>query len=87
MIKQTDYPNIHWLPKEQYQQAVTQVRLQIGSILFPLRKYGQDYYVDGAIDEITKLCEDFGLRVRGADHPICTPDSQADNSYHDDGWY
>lgn len=70
MVGKQDYPNIHWLPDNDYQKAVTQLRLHIGNVLFPLRKYGQGYFVDGAINQITKLSEDFGLRVRGIDHPI-----------------
>jgi len=61
---------IFWLPQEQYDKAVLQLRLQVGGIMHPLRMYGQDPFVDQAIDEIVRLTEDFGLRVRGVDKPI-----------------
>ena len=60
----------HWLKEEEYKKAIGQLRLQVGAVMKPLRLYGQDIYVDGAIAEIIKLAEDFGLRVRGVDKPI-----------------
>ena len=63
-------PGIHWLSDEDYQKAVTQLSMQIGSALRPLRGYGQGVYCDGAANEIVKLCEDFGMRVRGVDKEI-----------------
>ena len=65
------HKDIPWLPDEDYQKAVTQLKLQIGAVLEScFHMYGLDAYIPGAITEITKLCEDFGLRVRGVDHPI-----------------
>ena len=58
------------IPEADYQKAITQLRLSVGGILRPLRKYGQDVFVDSAIVEIVKLAEDFSLRVRGVDKPI-----------------
>ncbi len=62
--------NIYWLEELQYKKAMGQMRMQVGVALEPLRLYGQGIIVDGAIDEIMKLAEDFGLRVRGKDKPI-----------------
>lgn len=56
------YPRIS---DKEYQQAVTQLRLQLGGVLYPLRMYGQNPYVDGVIPAIVELCEQFGMRVRG----------------------
>ena len=65
-----DISEIHWLPEEEYERAVGQVRLQLNEIMRPLMLYGQAPYVYQAINEIIKITEDFGLRVRGIDHPI-----------------
>ncbi len=61
---------IHWLPEDEYQKSVTQLRLQIGAVLQVFNIYGMDVYIPGAQVEIIKLCEAFGLRVRGMDKPI-----------------
>lgn len=61
---------IHWLPDEDYQKAVGQLSMQVAGALRPLRMYGQVVYCDSAVGEIIKLCEDFGLRVRGVDKAI-----------------
>ena len=61
---------IHWLPQQEYDKAVGQLRMQIATALHPLRLYGQDIYVDAAIANVVSLAEDFGLRVRGIDVPI-----------------
>jgi hypothetical protein len=65
-----DGKEINWLSDEDYAKAIWQFRSQVGGILKPLEKYGQKPMVDGALISITKLAEDFGLRVRGIDHPI-----------------
>ena len=70
MDKPAEYGNIHWLSDEAYLKARTQLDLQIGGVLHPLRLYGQGPFVDQACNEIVKLCEDFALRVRGVDKPI-----------------
>ena len=61
---------IHWLPDEEYQKAVAQLRLQLNGVFSVFNTYGLDVYVPGAISEAVKLAEDFGLRVRGVDKPI-----------------
>jgi len=63
-------PNFPWLSEEEYSKAKGQLRLQIGGALHPLRMYGQDVYVDTAVDIILDMAEDFGLRVRGYPRPI-----------------
>lgn len=63
--------NIHWLPEEEYKKAVGQLRLQINGILGQtFNMYGLGDAIPGATSAIVKLAEDFGLRVRGEDHPI-----------------
>ena len=62
--------DIHWLPEEEYQKAVTQLRMQLGGVFKPFRIYGLDVFTTGAVDEVVRLCEDFGLRVRGMDKAI-----------------
>ena len=39
-------------------------------MLSVFRGYGNGVFIPEAIDEIAKLCEDFGLRVRGIDKAI-----------------
>ncbi len=60
----------HWLSDEDYRKAITQLRLQVGGVFEPFDMYGLQTFIPTAIDEIVKLCEDFGLRVRGVDKPI-----------------
>jgi len=69
-MEQPTNNEVHWLPKEEYDKAVGQLRLQLGGVFDPFRKYGMDLFIPGAIVECTKLAEDFGLRVRGIDKPI-----------------
>jgi len=76
MDKPKEYGDIHWLPDENYQKAIGQLRLQINGALRPLRSYGQAVYCDQTADAIVKLCEDFGLRVRGVEHAIHSSEAQ-----------
>ena len=61
---------IHWLSDSDYAKARTQFSMQVGGVLQTFAMYGMDIYIPGAQAEIVKLAEDFGLRVRGVDHPI-----------------
>jgi len=61
---------LHWLPKEDYDKAVGQFRLQLNGVMEPFRQYGQDVFIPQAIEECVRLAEDFGLRVRGMPKPI-----------------
>jgi len=67
IAKEKDIP---WLEDEEYQKAVGQLRLQLNGIYSVFASYGMQVYIPQAIEETVKLCEDFGLRVRGIDHPI-----------------
>jgi hypothetical protein len=58
------------IPQESYDKAVGQFRLQLNGIMNCFRCYGLQDDVDGAIIEIIKLAEQFGMRVRGVDKPI-----------------
>ncbi len=63
-------PCVHWLSDEEYQKLVGQLRVQLSGVFRPFHYYGMDVFVPPAINECVKLAEDFGLRVRGVDHPI-----------------
>ncbi len=52
-------------------KAIGQFRLQLGGLLFPLRKYGQAVYVDGVMPEIINLAIQLHLRLSGEENPIC----------------
>jgi hypothetical protein len=64
------YPRVHWLSDEDYEKAKGQLTTQLNGVFSPFCKYGLDVLVPGAMEEVVRLCEDFGLRVRGIDHPI-----------------
>ena len=70
MIDKNRIEGIHWLSDEDYSKAVGQLRLQLNGVFRPFDLYGLDVFIPGAIDEVIKLCEDFGLRVRGVEQPI-----------------
>ena len=60
----------HWLDNDSYDKALGQARLQLGEIMSVFNMYGHDIFIKGAVEECIKVCEDFGMRVRGKDHPI-----------------
>jgi len=59
----------NWLDGMEYQKALTQFKLQLDGVFEPLFK-GEHFDIHESIAEITKLAEDFGLRVRNVDKPI-----------------
>jgi len=61
---------LNWLPEDDYQKAVGQLRLQLNGVFQPFNQYGLEVFIPGAIHEVVKLAEDFSLRVRGYDKPI-----------------
>lgn len=61
--------NVKWLSGVRYQMSLTQFRLQLNGVFEPLLQ-GEKLDVYEAMAEITRLTEDFGLRVRGIDKPI-----------------
>ena len=61
---------ITWLSDEDYKKAVGQLRLQLVGVFTPFECYGLQAFIPGATIIVIKLAEDFGLRVRGVDHPI-----------------
>jgi len=65
-----EYSDIHWLSNADYAKAVGQFRLQLNGVLQPFNIYGLNVFMPGAIEEIVKLAEDLGLRVRGIDKAI-----------------
>ena len=58
------------LSDEDYIKAIGQFRLAVGALLSVFHRYGLNVFIPGVQDEIVKLAEDFGLRVRGVDKPI-----------------
>lgn len=62
-----------WWDEDEYKKIMGQYRLQLNEILLPLRKYGQDVYVDGAIEQLMILSEKLGMRLRGKDIPVILP--------------
>ena len=63
----SNYPKVS---QDDYDKAKGQFRLGLHPILNCFRCYGQDHDVDEATEEIVRLAELFGMRVRGADIPI-----------------
>jgi len=59
-----------WWDDDEYAKMLGQFRMQLNEILFLLRKYGQDAYVEGAQHEIMQLVEIFGQKIRGVDKPL-----------------
>ena len=60
-----------WLDDELYNKGKFLVRGTIMNILKPLEMYGQKSYVEQAIEELWKVCEDWGIYVRGnIDKPL-----------------
>ena len=70
MGKPAEYGNIQWLSEDEYKKVVGQLRLHMANVFTPFNKYGLQDYIPNAVIEAVKLCEDFGLRVRGVDKPI-----------------
>lgn len=58
------------ISQSEYDKALGQFRLQLNGIMSNFRCYGMNEDVDGASEEIVKLAEQFGMRVRGKDVPI-----------------
>ena len=59
-----------WWDDESYAKMIGQFQLQLNDILYPLRMYGQEIYVDGAHAEIMELLHIFGQKIRGVDKPL-----------------
>jgi hypothetical protein len=74
-------PQIHWLTDEQYQKLVGSLRLQLNGVFRPFHQYGMDVFVTPAVNEVVKLCEDFGLRVRGVDKIMSIEAIRKQNGY------
>lgn len=65
----TNPENYNWLPQPDYDKAIGQLRMALGGIMSPLDKYGNREYVTMCIEEIIRLAEIFGQKVRGKDKP------------------
>lgn len=59
------------LSDESYATAIGQFRMAVGGVLRVFDMYGMGVYIGNAQEEIVRLAEDFGQRVRGnLDKPI-----------------
>ena len=54
----------------EYDKAKGQLRLQLNGVFQAFNLYGLHIFINGAIDEVMELAEQFGQRVRGKDIPI-----------------
>ena len=67
---------IPWLDDEHYKKRIWFLRRNIEELLYEALgmkehdQYGLKVYIPGAVEEIVKLAEDFGLIVRGIDKPL-----------------
>ena len=68
VVKKDNYA--HWLEENRYNKLMGQTKLVVGQILNPLRMYGQEVFVDGAMIELMHLFEVHGKVLRGIDVPI-----------------
>ena len=57
--------NIYWLPDEEFQKALTQLRLQLGEIMSVFHLYGMGALIPGALEEQIEVAIDFSKRCRG----------------------
>ncbi len=60
----------NWLSDEDYQKAVGSLRLHVAGVLGVFDTMGMGVFINEAAEQIVKLSEDFGLRVRGIDKMI-----------------
>jgi len=59
------------LSDESYDKAVGEFRFNVNKVLRVFNMYGMGVHVESAQEEIVKLAEDFGQRIRGdLDKPI-----------------
>jgi len=69
-----------WLSDEEWKKLQFRIRGQLNAVLNPLRAYGQDVYVDGAIEELLVLFDLYGQAIRGKDIPVTVRESYAPKS-------
>lgn len=80
---------IYWLSEEEYKKAIGQLRLQFNGIFEPFHRPGSDTVTSSIvgmtltpmIEELLKLAEDYGLRVRGVNKVISLDIIRRDKSY------
>lgn len=58
------------ISQKEYDKAKGQLRLQLNGVFQAFNIYGLQIFINGAIDEVMELAEQFGQRVRGDDIPI-----------------
>jgi hypothetical protein len=54
---------------EDFLKIMGQFRLKLTDVMRPLRRYGQDVYVDGCSEEIESLAFQMYLKLSGIDMP------------------
>jgi hypothetical protein len=62
------------LDDTEFDKIVGQYRLKLNGLLYPLRAYGQAYYVDGLIPELESLGIQLHLKLSGVDMPYTVND-------------
>ncbi len=63
-------PVTPYLPDDEWDKAVGQLKLQLNSAFDDFHMYGMDVYIPNGIAKAAELAIDFSLRTRGLDHPI-----------------
>ena len=72
----TAYPR---LSDEEYAKALGQASGAFRDITMCFNRYEHKDFISGAVLECIKVCEDFGMRVRGKDHTIGLKPSERKN--------
>ena len=67
MVKEYTYSRIS---DDDYRKAVGTLRLRLNDVFQAFNIYGLHIFINGAIDEVVELAEQFGQRVRGKSIPI-----------------
>ena len=68
--KPESYGSIPWVPDEEYEKLIGQTRLQLNGLYSCFHGYGHDTFIPEVIEETIRICENFGLRVRGVDRHL-----------------
>ena len=64
------YKDINWLDDMTHAKARSQFKMNVMAAMKVFDIYGQGVYIPVVAEIITRLAEQYGLRVRGVDIPI-----------------